>query len=142
MRNSQALSTEESKTNENSEVVDSEKNEESESRITQVSEEERLGTFIDCLIKSTWLKLTNEGKIVLSEKDSEQFYPNGLLKQEWSIRDNSEDKSCTRREKSWINLLWPGQNFFQIDDKTMNIYWGRGERNLDLPFMIGKKLIS
>ncbi|MEN2495896.1 MAG: Radial spoke head protein 9 [Marteilia pararefringens] len=94
-----------------------------------ISEEERLASFTDSLIRTTWMRVTNQDV-------KSPMYNSKLFGKEWAIKENSDLTKFDENYEIWMNLLWVGQYFLVKERKFSNFYWGRGEKVLDLPFMI------
>jgi len=99
----------------------------------QLSEEERLASVMVQIINETWLKSSksNSKNRVFTLKGTEisENTP------EWAIRGKGHQTSDVKTF-TWRSLVWPGAVFVQKGQQQANLYWGSGEKNIDLPFMI------
>lgn len=113
---------------EDKELENSNNNSENPEAMMQVSEEERLGAFVISIIEDTWLSGADKCKKIFLKSGKK------LNEKEWSIRKLDENLDSV---SVWRSLYWIGSHFLNMGkDYQANLYWGSGEKNVDLPFMI------
>ncbi|MES1901871.1 MAG: Radial spoke head protein 9 [Paramarteilia canceri] len=98
----------------------------------QINEEERISAFVQALVSNTWLKKERNDYL---NSEITKFSGEIFEKAEWSVLKN-QISNLDVESSICRSLAWPGACFFEDGMQQGNIYWGRGEINLDIPFMI------